>query len=81
MPRIEKGYRENFETLRRACKNDDLALVDCQDKTTGKPVRVLCAMQTEDDGEISMIPLARLFDGNPYDELNPPGYDLEGAGE
>lgn len=76
MPRIEPGYKANFETLRRAAAAGDLALVDCQDKSTLKPVRVICAMQRERDG-ITMVPLAKLFDGDPYEELNPPNPDGE----
>ena len=72
---ITKGYKANFDTLIRAAKHSDLALVECQDKTTRQPVYVACAMQREPDGEISMIPIARMFDGNPYDELNPPNPD------
>jgi hypothetical protein len=76
MPALETGYKKNFETLRRAIRNGDCALVDCRDKRTGQPVRVVCAMQRESDGEITMVPIAKLFDGDPYEELDPPGYDL-----
>lgn len=74
------AQKANFETLRRACEAEDLALVSCRDKATGKTVAVLCVMQECDD-EIIMTPLARLFDGNPYDELEPPVPDEPGKGE
>jgi hypothetical protein len=75
MPKLEIGYRRNFATLERASAAGDLALIDCQDKATGQPVRVIAAMQREADGDITIVPLARMFDGNPYDELNPPNPD------
>jgi hypothetical protein len=66
------GYKPNFETIKRAAANDDLALIHCKDKATGKNVAVLAAVAF--DGQTYNIsPLAKLFDGNPYDELLPPG--------
>lgn len=68
---IPDSYKDNFETLRRACMNKDLALLECQDKKTKEIVIVVCAIGQ--DGEESVItPLARMFDGNPYEEINPP---------
>lgn len=72
---IAKGYKQNFETLRRACKNGDLALLETKDKSSGAIVYAVVACQHEDDGEITMVPLAKMFDGNPYDELSPPNPD------
>lgn len=68
---ISKGAKRNFETIKTACKANKLALMECTDVHTGKPVNVLCAVNVI-DGEYEMVPLARLFDGNPYDELLPP---------
>ena len=68
---IPKAYSNNFETLQRAQDNGDLALVECTDAKTGKPVYTLCAMQPAGDGYL-MVPLAKMFDGNPYEELVPP---------
>lgn len=71
MPAIEDGYAANFKTLMRAADSKQLALLDCRDKNTGKPVRVIVAVNK--DGEaFEFVPLARMFDGNPYDELDPP---------
>ena len=69
---IPKGHRKNFDTLRRAFSAGDVALVECTSKTTGDPVFSLCAVQREDNGDFSFVPLARMFDGNPYEELDPP---------
>jgi len=70
-PRLTKGQRANFETLRRACTAGHLALVSAL-RTDGTPVAVLCAMQENEDGTISPVPLAYQFADNPYDELQDP---------
>lgn len=68
---ITKGYRANFETLERAFKHGDVALMECTDAVTGKPVIAICAVNTV-NGEYEFSPLAKMFDWNPYEELNPP---------
>lgn len=70
---IPNGYRRNFETLQQAFANGDVALLECTDKHTQQPVMTICAVgfdaRTE---EYLFTPFARLFDGNPYEELGPP---------
>ena len=68
---IQEGYKTNFETLKRAAAAGDLALVECRDKETGKPVIAVCAVSRIGDDYV-FVPLAKMFDGNPYDELEPP---------
>lgn len=68
---IAPGYKANFETLLKAARNSDLALVECKDVVTGKPVITICAIGF-DNGEYVMSPLAKMFDGSPYEELVPP---------
>ena len=69
---IAEVYRENFETLIAAVDNGDVCIVECTEITTGKTVIVVCATQQEDNGDISLVPLAKMFDGNPYEEIRPP---------
>lgn len=69
---ISEGHKASFETLKQAFKYKDVALVECTDKNTKKPVVVLAATQREGDGSITIIPFAKMFDANPYDELIPP---------
>ena len=70
---IKKGYRTNFETLRKAIKNNDAALVECTDATTGATVIALCAVSVDPEtNEHIIAPFTKMFDGNPYDELLPP---------
>ena len=66
------GYKANFETLQRAFQNGDVALMECELAATGEPVAVVCAANRQDDGSVEFAPFAMLFDGNPYEMLNPP---------
>jgi len=68
---ILPGYKTNYETLLRAAKAGDLALVECTSIETGEPVFVICSVHVS-DGEYVMTPLAKMFDGNPYEEVAPP---------
>lgn len=74
---IGEAYRANFETMLRAFENGDVALLECTDKATGKTVIALVAVQHEDNGDFAMVPLAKMFDGNPYEELEPPKTETE----
>jgi len=68
---IAEGYKANFHTLTRAFDNEQVCLMECTDKITKNKVMVICAIQMV-DGEYEMVPFAKLFDGNPYEELDPP---------
>ena len=70
---ISKGHQANFETLKKAFKNKAVALMECTDAVTGKPVIAICAVNIV-NGEYQFSPFAKMFDGNPYEELNPPTY-------
>lgn len=69
---IPEGCKANFSTLLRAVHCGDTALLECTDKETGKPVIVICAMSAGEDGMIDMLPLAKMFDGDPFEEVLPP---------
>ena len=71
-PKLTEGYRENFETLRLACFNHDLALVSGIRKSDQQPVALVCAMQKNDDGTITPIPLAVMCEGNPFEDFEDP---------
>ena len=78
---ISNVYEANFKTLKRAFKNGDVCLLECQDAATGKTVIAVCAISKVGE-EYTFAPLAKMFDGNPYEELNPPdpdgGYRVNG---
>lgn len=70
--KIPPGHRANFQTMLRAANAGHLALVSCIEKASQKPVMAVCAMQENDDGTITPLPFARLFDGNPFELLEDP---------
>lgn len=68
---IAEGYKANYKTLLRAVTNGDVCLMECKDATTNEPVMVVAAMY-EEDGQYVAVPLAKLFEGDPYQQLIPP---------
>lgn len=68
---IGRGDRRNFDTILKAARNGDLALLECVDTASGEKRSVVCAVNRDGDG-FAFVPLAKLFTGNPYDELTPP---------
>lgn len=69
------GHIQNFETLRRAVQDGNVALVECRDSQTALVVPVLCALSRDVNGEVALVPLAQLFTGNPNEHLQPPDPD------
>lgn len=70
---LTEAHKKNFDTLKKAFSNDDVALLECIDKATGNPVPVICATyEIDKPGHIVFVPFARLFTENPYDQLEPP---------
>ena len=71
---ISKKARLLFDNVCAAAHEHELCLAECTDRRTGKKANVICAATTE-DGVVRLRPLARLFSGNPYNEVAPPGLD------
>lgn len=72
---IQMAYKSNFETLVKAAKNGDLCLMECTDKITGKIVNTVCICMItflDNQEQYTFLPVAKMFDSNPYEELNPP---------
>jgi hypothetical protein len=40
----------------------------------------ICALNRTDEGEVMFVPIAKMFDGNPYEELMPPDMQSEELG-
>jgi len=74
------GYQQNFQTLCRAAQAGDCALLDCQLIATGEPVAVICAANRRPDEHIEFVPLAMLFNDDPYQIVVPPQSGQDGAG-
>ena len=71
LPKLLPGYKDNFETLKKACANGDLALVSAIRKADQKPIALICAMCTTDTG-IMPVPLAVMVEGNPFELFEDP---------
>lgn len=69
---LSDGDKANFETLRAAFEQDDVALLECQLVRTGASAAVICAVNREADESLAFVPIAQLFAGDPYTLLNPP---------
>lgn len=75
---IPEPFQKNFDTLLRAARNGDLALLECTDKDSGQVRHVICAMQwNEAEQKFDMIPFGHLCPGNPYDMYDPPEPDAK----
>jgi Family of unknown function (DUF6117) len=68
------GHITNFETMLKAALDGKLALLECTDVVTGKPVATV-VMVNHEGNEVVFVPVAKLFDDNPYDELEPPMFE------
>ena len=67
--------RANFETLMKAAKAGDLALMECTEVASGETRYVLCAVgrgTDEDGGDYVMTPFGHLAPDNPYEAYIPP---------
>ena len=63
---------QNFQTLLDAAINADLCLMECSYADSTELCNVICAVHQQKDGSFEFVPLAKLFDGNPYEEIIPP---------
>ena len=71
-PALAPGYVANFDTLRQAARLGDLGLVSAIRAKDQQPVALICAMHTDEEGSISITPLAEMCSGNPYEDYEDP---------
>lgn len=67
-----KKVQYTLATIGDAARDHRLCVTTCEDRKTGKKVHVLCETYIE-DGVTQYNPVARLFSGNPFNEVTPPG--------
>lgn len=66
---IRAGDKANFKAIQDVFTNGDERLIECE-TAEGNYVAVICAAMTVlDDGREVLMPIARMFQGNPYDEV------------
>jgi len=71
-PALLPGYRDNFNTMLRASKEGDLALVSAIRKADKKPVALVCAIQRNPDETMTPVPFAVMCEGNPFEDFEDP---------
>ena len=74
---IPKHVQQNFDTLLRAAREQNLGLLECKDAETGEVRYVLTAVGWNGK-EFVMTPFGHLCPDNPYDAYVPPDM-TEGA--
>ena len=72
---ISDFAKKNFETLKQAFINDDVAIMEVRDTNSGEIYDALCAVGVEDDlqeGPVyTFTPFAVMFRDNPFTRLEP----------
>lgn len=69
---IPEGTLQNFETMRNAMFNGDLALVSAIRKSDQKRVTLICAMSLVEDDAIMPVPLGEMIECDPYETYEDP---------
>lgn len=70
-PFVVDGHAVNLQTIIKAAKNGDLALMECKRVSDGKIVAVLCCVGRQGK-EYIFAPMAEMFEDNPYEQWLPP---------
>ena len=69
---IPDSHKVDFETLKKAFANDDVALLSCTDKATGEQMSALCALNfSAEKKEVEFVPFAFMPLTPLYDRLIP----------
>lgn len=68
---INPAHISNFETMRKASKNGDLALLECTRAGTKETVTAIAITQRLPDGGATFLPVAVMLE-DPFNELDPP---------
>lgn len=68
---IQDHHRERFRQILDAARRGDLGLFECTDAATGATVVTLSTIEMLENG-MRLIPVARIVDGDPYQQFIPP---------
>lgn len=72
---LSKGDRDNFDTLLKAARNADLALLEVRRRSDGAVVAAVCAVSknaADSEDAYTFVPLAIMVEGNPYELFDAP---------
>jgi hypothetical protein len=66
---ISDAIKTNFNSLEKAFRNGDIALIECRDRRNSEPAYAICAINlqwpADREPEIEMVPLGLIFNGQP----------------
>jgi hypothetical protein len=68
---ISNKDKAAFECIKAGVEDGNLCLVECTEKETGKEITAVCGAIEIGDGSVMFIPVAKLFEGNPFEEIVP----------
>mgnify|MGYP003660561238 CR=1 FL=1 len=71
---IQKECEENFDTMIRAAKNNDVCVVSCTD-AKGRSFQTLCVLAIKENGEYIYLPFGFMLTPSLYSlmgKINPP---------
>jgi hypothetical protein len=72
---IPEAIKTNFNTMVKAVKQEDIALLECRNRNTGEAAYAICAInrirQANSEPEIEMVPFGVMFSNDPYEILIP----------
>jgi len=71
-PKLLKAHKDNFDTLQRAMRDGNLALLSAIRKEDQKPVALVCAISTNTDKTFTPVPLAVMIEDNPFELFEDP---------
>ena len=69
---LREGDKANFESVLRAARRGDLALVESKRVRDGSYVALIAAIVMDQHGSFVVTPFAELPDGNPYELYEDP---------
>ena len=73
---LTDAEKETFNFMGAAFITGNVLLMQCRDKATGGLVAVVCATRPGAEGNVEMMPVARLFFDDPNDEVEPLNQDI-----
>lgn len=68
---LRTADKSNFETLRRAFENGNVALLEVKRRSDGAEIAAVCAVAAEGE-DYTLTPFATMVEGNPFDLFLPP---------
>jgi len=69
---LKEEHKDLYKTLVASFERLNVSLMECRDAKTGEYVAVICAFVADRSGRAGAImPIARLFDGDPFLEVIP----------